>query len=128
MRLLLDTHSYLWFVAGSALLSNKARAVMLQPGNTIFLSMASALEIALKHSLGKLPLTVPLQVLIRDEPVAQGFSILDINADHLLAMAAMPFHHRDPFDRVIIAQGLVENLPIISCDQIFDAYQVRRIW
>jgi PIN domain nuclease of toxin-antitoxin system len=118
MWLLLDAHAYVWFRAGSPQLSAKAKAAMLDPANQLFLSRAAAWEIVIKQSIGKLTLTQPLAILFN--PLPQGIQWLDISVDHLLTLAALPFHHRDPFDRLLVAQCLAEKMTLVSADVILD--------
>lgn len=128
MRLLLDTHAFLWFILDDPRLSAKADAVISDPNNGIAISPASFWEIAIKISLGKYSLPEPYQVFMEREIAVNRFSVLPIEPRHTAALTSMPFHHRDPFDRLIIAQASVENVPVISGDAAFDAYGVTRLW
>ena len=128
MRLLLDTHAFLWFIMGSANLSVNARALIEDPANERLLSVASLWEIAIKTSFGKLTLSAPFDELIPAQLKLNGIDLLNIKVDHLSTLTTLPFHHRDPFDRLIIAQAIVEKLPVISLDGTFDAYGVTRHW
>ena len=128
MRFLLDTHAFLWFIMGSANLSVDARVLIENPANERLLSVASLWEIAIKTSLGKLALSTPFDELIHAQLKLNGIDLLNINVDHLSTLTTLPFHHRDPFDRLIIAQAIVEKLPVISLDGAFDAYGVTRHW
>ena len=128
MRLLLDTHAFLWFIMGSANLSVNARALIENPANERLLSVASLWEVAIKTSLGKLTLSSPFDDLVPAQLKVNGIDLLNIKVDHLSTLTTLPFHHRDPFDRLIIAQALVEELPVISLDGAFDAYGVTRHW
>ena len=128
MRLLLDSHAFLWFIMGSANLSVNARALIEDPANERLLSLASLWEIAIKTSLGKLTLSAPFDELIPAQLKLNGIELLNINVDHLSTLSTLPFHHRDPFDRLIISQAIVEKLPVISLDGTFDAYGVTRHW
>jgi PIN domain nuclease of toxin-antitoxin system len=128
MRLLLDTHAFLWFVMGDNRLSQSARAAIEDPANEKRLSVASLWEIAIKHSLGKLRLAEPFEVLIPREMHRNALVILPIEVSHLARVDALPFHHRDPFDRLLIAQALVEDLNLVSIEAAFDTYRVSRIW
>ncbi len=128
MNILLDTHAFLWFIAGSDELSDKARELIEDENNRIFLSAASLWEMAIKVSLGKLTLSEPFETLIPEQLALNGLEILDITIAHTTQVASLPFHHRDPFDRLIIAQALEEQLPVISVDNAFDEYGVTRIW
>ena len=128
MRLLLDTHAFLWFILDDPQLSAKADAVITDPNNDIEISPASYWEVAIKISIGKYSLQEPYQVFMEREIAANHFRILHIDPKHTAALTTMPFHHRDPFDRLIIAQASVENVPVVSCDAAFDAYGVTRLW
>jgi len=128
MRVLLDTHAFLWFISGSKKLSSVARNMIADLDNEVFLSVASLWEIAIKVSLGKLDLVQPYEELIPEQLQQEEISTLPIELEHLTNMIKLPFHHRDPFDRLIIAQGIVEGLPIVSFDPVFADYPVRIIW
>lgn len=128
MSLLLDTHSFLWFIAGSSKLSEPARLSIENPETELYLSIASLWEMAIKISLGKLQLGEAFGELIPAQLSQNGISLLQISVDHTAGVIQLPFHHRDPFDRLIIAQAQSENLPIISTDSVFDAYDIERIW
>lgn len=128
MRGLLDTHTFLWFIAGDPKLSAVARTFIEDDANDKILSIASPWEIAIKASRRKLPLAEPFHVLIPREISGNGFDLLPITLDHLAVLSTLPFHHTDPFDRLIIAQAIVERIPIIGKDSAFDAYAIRRIW
>ncbi len=128
MQVLLDTHSFLWFIDGNPNLSNTARLLIENEDNQPFLSVASLWEMAIKVSLGKLILSQPFDSLIPQQLKTNGIDISDIKFAHLSRVSTLPFHHRDPFDRLIIAQALEEELPIISGDKAFDAYNIERLW
>lgn len=128
MRVLLDTHAYLWFIAGDERLSARGREVIASPDADLLFSAASLWEIAVKHSIGKLPLTRPFADLFPAQPVADGLRTLPIQAPHLARLVDLPFHHRDPFDRMIIAQALVEGVPVLTRDPAFEHYPVETVW
>jgi PIN domain nuclease of toxin-antitoxin system len=130
VKLLLDTHAFLWLIAGDTSLSLKAREAIEAPESQPFLSMASLWEMAIKISLGKLTLNFeePFAEAIDAQMRANGVTLLPLALAHVGQVAVLPFHHRDPFDRLIIAQALVEELPIVGRDHSFDPYGVRRIW
>jgi PIN domain nuclease of toxin-antitoxin system len=128
MNVLLDTHSFLWFIAGDVRLSAPAQALIEAPENDLFLSMASVWEIAIKYSLGKLTLAQPFGDVISAQIDANGINLLPLEVAHTVQVTALPFHHRDPFDRMIVAQALVENLPVISVDPALDLYGIKRLW
>ena len=128
MNLLLDTHAFLWFIAGNSSLSRKARAAIEDENNRILLSVVSLWEIAIKVSLGKIKLSEPFDTLIPEQLTANGIELLDISVEHAALVATMAFHHRDPFDRLIAAQANVEDMTLISIDEVFDVYKVNRLW
>lgn len=127
MIYLLDTHTFLWFITDDGLLSNDAKRHIEEPQNTIYLSVASIWEIAIKSSLGKLQLPHGAG-FIEEQCRINRIDLLHIQFAHVNGVATLPFHHRDPFDRLIIAQSLSEDMPIIGKDAIFDAYSVKRYW
>jgi PIN domain nuclease of toxin-antitoxin system len=128
MKLLLDTHTFIWFIMGSPDLSANARALIEDMANEKFLSVASLWEIAIKMSIGKLTLSAPFDVLIPQQLSLNGFELLNIEIEHAAVVATLPFYHRDPFDRLLIAQGMVEKMPVVSIDAVFDAYPIKRLW
>lgn len=127
MRLLLDTHAFLWFIDDNPRLSAKAK-LLIESDADLLLSAASLWEIAIKVSLGKLTLAHPFDVFLPEQLTKNAVEILPISLAHLGAVAALPFRHRDPFDRLLAAQASVEGTPIVSADPVFDAYPVRRLW
>lgn len=124
---LLDTHAFLWWAWDDPKLSSKARKTISRAADC-YLSVASCWEMALKISLGKLKLPTSFQNYIPEQMAANGFRELPVEFRHTTHLVNLPVHHRDPFDRLLIAQALEEKLPIISMDEAFDAYGVRRIW
>lgn len=122
-RLLLDTHAWLWWLADDAALGRRARDLIASPDNSVFVSAASAWEIAIKKSLGKLKAPGDLEVVIEDE----GFDSLPIEIFHAEQAGSLPALHRDPFDRMLVAQAQVEGLAIITSDPVIAAYGVRVI-
>ena len=128
MRVLLDTHTFLWFVLGDSKLSSTARQQIEDQQNDKLLSPASYWEIAIKISLGKYTLPQPYEQFMQKAISDNGFIILPVEVKHTAALTNLPFHHRDPFDRLIIAQAMVEQTRVISDDLAFDAYRVTRIW
>lgn len=127
MNLLVDTHAMLWFVAGDERLSPKARQAIEDPGTTSHVSIASWWEISIKCSLKKLRLTKPLEAFMGDR-VDEGFRVLPIETRHLPRLVTLPFHHRDPFDRLIVCQAIAEGMPICTGDRHFTAYGIKQIW
>jgi PIN domain nuclease of toxin-antitoxin system len=128
MRLLLDTHAFLWFVLGDPRLAGIALSQILDASQAKLVSPASYWEIAIKISLGKYSLNEPYEAFMQRGITGNGFSILPIEPKHTAALTTLPFHHRDPFDRLLVAQALVEQVPILSADTALDAYGVNRIW
>jgi PIN domain nuclease of toxin-antitoxin system len=130
LNFLLDTHTLIWFVLDDPLLSAFARALIEDPNNEILVSPASFWEIAIKVSRGKLALNQPYGNFIDLCRNQYGFRGLPIEPAHTTCVASMPFPrgHKDPFDRLLIAQAIVESIPIVSVDPAFDPYPVRRIW
>lgn len=128
MDLLLDTHAFLWWVGGERRLPRAARAAIADPANTCRLSLASCWEMAIKTSLGKLRLPAPLERFVPEQLAANGFRLLTIDLADVTRVASLPFHHRDPFDRLLAAQALDGELAIVSSDRIFTRYGVRRVW
>jgi PIN domain nuclease of toxin-antitoxin system len=128
VRALLDTHAFLWWIDGGDRLSARARRAIADPANTCVLSLASVWEMAIKVSLRKLEVPDPIERFVADQLAANGFQALGIDLRHVSQVAALPFHHRDPFDRLLVAQALAERLAIVSTDPIFSRYGVKRIW
>jgi PIN domain nuclease of toxin-antitoxin system len=128
MRALLDTHSFLWFLAGDSRLSESARQIVADLENEVLVSTASLWEIAIKVSIGKLRLARVYEEFIPEQIERQQIAVLGIDVAHLAAVSKLPLHHRDPFDRLIIAQALTERVPVISVDEVFDVYSVQRVW
>jgi len=128
MRLLLDTHTFLWWVADSPDLSRRARAAIRNPSNQCFVSLASCWEMAVKASIGTLRLDTPVERFVPEALAANGFETLGIELAHVARVARLPFHHRDPFDRLLAAQAAIEKLAVLSADPVFERYGLRRVW
>jgi PIN domain nuclease of toxin-antitoxin system len=128
VALLLDTHAFLWWVDDAPRLSRRARAAIGRPNQACFVSLASCWEIAIKVSLGQLTVDSSLERFLTEQMAANGFQPLPITLGHVARVAALPFHHRDPFDRLLIAQALDVDLTIVSADPVFRRYGVRRVW
>ena len=128
MRLLLDTQALLWFVLDDPKLSAKAKALIADPANDIEISPASYWEIAIKISIGKYHLPESLDSFFERELGANAFRILSIKPRHVAPLTSLPFYHRDPFDRLLVAQAMVESIAIISSDLALDNYPVTRLW
>ncbi|MDA1017480.1 MAG: type II toxin-antitoxin system VapC family toxin [Planctomycetota bacterium] len=128
MKLLLDTHAFLWMSLDDPQLSKTARENLADTENDLFLSPASYWEIAIKISIGKYTLAEPLVEFVGREMDANELNVLPVTVEHAGAVSGLPFHHKDPFDRMLVAQATLENMSLISCDVIFDQYGVTRIW
>lgn len=127
MKLLLDTHAFIWFVENDESLPASLKTQIEDTDNEIFISIVSLWEIAIKTSLGKLEMAIDLPSII-NKIEENGFVMLPIFPEHTVCVASLPFHHKDPFDRILIAQTIVEKLKIISKDDIFDSYGVDWLW
>jgi PIN domain nuclease of toxin-antitoxin system len=128
VRLLLDTHALIWWFAGDASLSEDAQAAIVDLGNEVFVSAVSAWEIATKFRIGRLPRAAALVADVSGAIASQGFLELPINLRHGQAAGDLPGPHRDPFDRMLIAQALLTNLVLVSNEVVLDRYGVRRLW
>ena len=128
MRVLVDTHVFLWWVEGDRALPAKARAALADQENECLISLVSAWELAIKAGLGKLKLALPVERYVVEHIAANGFRMLDIRMAHVGRVETLDPHHGDPFDRLLIAQALVEKLPVVTADPIFRKYGVKRIW
>ncbi len=128
MRLLLDTHVLLWWGEESPRLSGEARRQIDSATNTIFVSAVSAMEIATKFRLGKLPSAKPLAIDFEGETGAVGFRPLPLTILHAQTAGSFPFAHKDPFDRLLVAQAVLEGMALVSNEATFDAFGVQRLW
>jgi PIN domain nuclease of toxin-antitoxin system len=128
MQVLLDTHTCLWWVTNNPQLSRTVRDIISDSDNTIYLSVASMWEIIIKANLGKLPLPAPPAEFIRSCLGQNQFESLAIELSHVLKVDTLPDHHRDPFDRILIAQAQAENIPILTIDHLIVQYPVQVIW
>lgn len=129
MKILLDTHTFLWFIGGNLKLSNTARKLIEDQANDRILSVASIWEIAIKVNIGKLKLNMSFTSLVKDHIQGNAINLLTILPEHLDCLLLLPFHHKDPFDRLIISQGKTEDTTILSKDEIFDEYnEIKRLW
>ncbi len=128
MRILLDTHVLIWLVEGDKNLSTVARSAIEDEDNSLYLSIASLWEITIKLSLGKLDLQLSVDEMVESFLIPGGIEILQIEIGHLSILRDLPLHHRDPFDRLIIAQAQAEKMTLISADGVFDLYDVDLRW
>jgi PIN domain nuclease of toxin-antitoxin system len=128
LRFLLDTHALLWWLNDDRQLPAKARKLIALGSNAVVVSAASAWEIATKVRLGKLDIAAELAADFSNVLAQEGFESLPISVDHALRAGLLPGPHKDPFDRMLIAQAQAEGVPILSSDAVFDEYGVRRLW
>ena len=128
MRLLLDTHTLLWWLDGDRRLSRRARTAIADEDNQIFVSAASAWELSTKARLGKLPGALDVATDVAGCLASQGFHDLSITVAHAQRAGNLRIDHRDPFDRMLIAQGQIEDLPIVSNESLFDRFGIERVW
>jgi PIN domain nuclease of toxin-antitoxin system len=128
MRFLLDTHAFLWFIEGNARLSNTGKDYIEDQSHDLLLSIASLWQMAVKISLGKLDLPQPFAEFMQSHLALSSIGLLEISSRHTYAVADLPYHHRDPFDRLLAAQCLSEGLTLISSDAVFEKYGVERVW
>jgi PIN domain nuclease of toxin-antitoxin system len=128
MRLLLDSHTLIWSADRPDQITSSAMTAMSDPGNELLVSAATLWEIAIKFGLGRLPLSVPYRQWMEKAMVDLGLILLPITLDHTERQALLPWHHRDPFDRLLVAQAQVEGVPLVSADATLDPYGITRIW
>ncbi len=127
MMYLLDTHAFIWMDSSSERLSNTAKDIILNSDNDLFLSLASIWEMQIKHQLGRLQLRLPISMIV-DEQRRNRIQLLHIETEHIYGLEHLPFHHRDPFDRMLIAQVRAEDMTLISSDSRFADYAVSVVW
>jgi PIN domain nuclease of toxin-antitoxin system len=128
MQLLLDTHVFLSWVDDASDLSQKARRAITDAGNDCFVSIVSAWEMAIKLGLGKLRLPQGVEPFVAEQLATNRFRLLNLELRHIGQTVSLPFHHRNPFDRLLIAQALQENLSVVTADRIFAQYECHRVW
>jgi PIN domain nuclease of toxin-antitoxin system len=128
VRVLLDTHAFLWWLDGDKRLPVNVRRLVAEERNTIFVSAASAWEISTKFRLGRLPAAADVAADIAGCIASQGFSPLEITVQHAQRAGGLPGAHRDPFDRMLIAQSQMEDLPIVSNEEVFEECGLNRVW
>lgn len=127
MKGLLDTHAFIWWDSEPGKVSAPALAFLQDPSNTVFLSVVSVWEILIKQQLGKLTLAAPLPTILAQQQ-ANGVQILPVHLTHVLGLTNLPPHHKDPFDRLLAAQSIVEGAALISADPVFAKYPVSVVW
>lgn len=128
MKVLLDTHAFLWWITGDRQVSDRARAIIEDPDNVLLLSAASAWEIAIKAQTGRLPLPDVPARLVPQEMAANAIEGLPVSVEHALLVHDLPLLHRDPFDRLLVAQSRSEKIPILTVDPMISQYGVETIW
>ncbi len=128
MNVLLDTHVLIWWSISPGNLSETVYQLLDDQSNSLFFSLASIWEMQIKLQIGKLTLNLPLPELIESQCQTNGLQLLSIETSHIYALNNLPPHHKDPFDRILIAQAIVEAIPIVSIDRIFDNYPIQRLW
>jgi PIN domain nuclease of toxin-antitoxin system len=128
MKVLLDTCAFIWLVTDDPKLSELAKEIFLDTDNELLLSAVTGFEIAVKYSLGKLHLTEPPKEFIANRMQANALTELPVSMAHALALQNMPLHHKDPFDRLLVAQAMVNKIPLLSADQQLSAYAIERLW
>lgn len=128
MRLLVDSHALIWALDDPSQLSGPATLALQDPLNVLLVSAATVWELAIKTGVGKLSLSLPYRQWIERAIADLGLTILPVTVEYADRQAGLPMHHRDPFDRLLIAQALVEGIAVVCGDAVFDAYGVSRIW
>ena len=128
MKLLLDTHAFIWWASASAKLPPAVRAEVSDPANTLLLSVISVWEMQIKIQLGKLKASRPLPDLVEHHVRVNRMHILPVSLEHVLALDTLPAHHKDPFDRLLIAQAMVEDVLLVSGDPVFSGYPIKLLW
>ena|SRR2546421_8699537 len=128
MKLLLDTHAFIWMFDEPEKLSPKASALLADGDNDLILSVVSVWEMQIKMQTGKLRLAIPLRQLIREQVQTNGLRLLPVVLKHVLTLDSLPAHHKDPFDRLLVAQANVEGVFLVSSDPVFSSYPVKLLW
>ncbi len=124
----MDTHAFIWYTTDSSRLTATGRSLIDNGENDILLSTASVWEMAIEHSIGRLTFSMPFMESIEQQIAVNRIDILEITFDHIEVVASLPLHHRDPFDRLIIAQSMAEQIPVLSRDAFFDACAIAPVW
>lgn len=128
MKILLDTQAFIWLCSDDRQLTKTAKKTFLNEKNSFYLSLASIWEMSIKCSLGKLTIRPSLERFILNELQENNIQRMDIHFQHVIKVKSLPFHHKDPFDRLLAAQAIIEEVALLSCDTVFDKYNVKRIW
>ena len=128
MKVLLDTHAFLWAITDDRQLSLRAHEIFVARTNELFLSVAGVWEIVIKVQINRLPFPKPAVPYVRTQLAQNNIQVLPITLDHMAQLEGLPLHHRDPFDRILVAQSLTENWPVLSADSLLTPYEVNLIW
>ena len=128
MKLLLDTHTFIWWDSAPNKLTPQVLALCQDPANEMLLSVVSVWEMQIKSQLGKLQLNLPLREIIEGQQQTNNIQVLEITLAHVLALTGLPTPHKDPFDRLLVAQANVEDIVLVSRDKIFEQYPVKLLW
>lgn len=128
MKLLLDSHTFLWTIQQPEELSESAEAALQDPHNTLLISLATLWELQIKSDLGKLVLTIPLQQMVQTETESGRMQLLTVSPRHIYALSGLPMYHRDPFDRLLIAQTQVESATFVTKDKLVAPYNIPTLW
>ena len=128
MQALMDTHTFLWWTLNDPALSPACRRIIANRANALYISVVSVWEIVIKAQTGRLPLPDPPAQFIPSRIAAGGFILMPVHMEHALQVSNLPLHHREPFDRILVAQAQIENLPILTVDSIIGQYAVSKTW
>jgi PIN domain nuclease of toxin-antitoxin system len=128
MEYLLDTHTLLWIITDDNQLSNKVKKLFLDEQNELYISVASLWEIAIKVSLKRLELGQSITDFYYKHVIGNKIKLLDLKVEHLAVLETLEFHHKDPFDRLIVCQSIVEKIPVLSSDKVLSKYPIKRVW
>ncbi len=128
MKLLFDTHTFMWWDSDPSLLPRQVLELCQDPENDLILSVVAVWEMQIKSQLGKLKLNLPLDELVENQQRINGLQVLPVNLEHVLKLNELPFHHKDPFDRLLIVQAKIEDAVLLSADAVFSKYPVELLW
>jgi PIN domain nuclease of toxin-antitoxin system len=128
MKLLLDTHTFIWLDSDPIQLSDQAKSILQDPKNILLLSVVSIWEMQIKSQLGKLQLGSPLADIVSSQQHTNGIGVVPVVLSHVLVLETLPAHHKDPFDRLLISQAIIENATLLSRDSVFASYSVQVLW
>ncbi|NOT60229.1 MAG: type II toxin-antitoxin system VapC family toxin [Acidobacteria bacterium] len=128
MKFLLDTHTFIWWTLNPTRLSAKAHSLLQDPQHEPFLSLISIWEMQIKQQIGKLHFNQPLDFVVAEQQRINRLRLMPLQADHIYGLGKLPFHHKDPFDRLLISQAISETFPLMSADPMFSAYPAQLIW